>query len=114
MATGARFAGDATLLAHNGRRFDMPFIRESCARHKLSVRPVSFIDSMDLSKKLWGGRSHNLDDVMTRLGLFADGSRRHDARGDVQILAKAVHRMWSQLGHDFKSYLRFSFYRYVR
>lgn len=98
----SRFAGDATLLAHNGRRFDMPFIRESCARHKLPVRPVSFIDSMDLSKKIWGGRGgHGLDGVMARLGLSANGSRRHDARGDVQILAEAVHRMWSQLSADF-------------
>jgi DNA polymerase III alpha subunit (gram-positive type) len=98
----SRFVGDATLIAHNGKRFDMPFIRESCARHELPVRPVGFIDSMSFSRKLWGGRGgHGLDAVMSRLQLSASGARRHDARGDVQILAEAVRRMWRQLTPDF-------------
>ena len=99
----SRFVGDATLIAHNGH-FDMRFIRENCTRCGLPVRPVSFIDSRAFSKKLWGGRGgHSLDAVMTRLRLSGNGARRHDARGDVQILAEAVRRMWSQLGADFKA-----------
>ena len=98
----SRFVGDATLIAHNGQRFDMPFIRETCARHELPLRPVGFIDSMLFSRKLWGGRGgHGLDAVMQRLQLSGNGARRHDARGDVQILAEAVRRMWGQLTHDF-------------
>lgn len=98
----SRFVGDATLIAHNGQRFDMPFIRESCARHGLPVRPVGFVDSMAFSRKLWGGRGgHGLDAVMSRLQLSSIGARRHDARGDVQILAEAVRRMWGQLTPDF-------------
>ena len=98
----SRYVGDATLIAHNGQRFDMPFIRESCTRHALPVRPISFIDSMAFSRKLWGGRGgHGLDAVMSRLQLSANGARRHDARGDVQILAEAVRRMWGQLTSDF-------------
>ena len=99
----SRFVGDATLIAHNGQRFDMPFIRESCSQHGLPVRPVGFIDSMTFSRKLWGGRGgHGLDAVMTRLRLSANGARRHDARGDVQILAEAVRRMWGQLSSDYQ------------
>ena len=99
----SEFAGDAVLIAHNGQRFDMPFIRESCARAQLSVRPVRFIDSMAFSRKLWGGRGgHGLDAVMARLQLRANGARRHDARGDVAILAEAVRRMWDQLCPDYR------------
>ena len=99
----SRFVGDATLIAHNGQRFDMPFIRESCARHRLPVRTVGFVDSMAFSRKLWGGRGgHGLDNVMDRLQLAAHGARRHDARGDVQILAEAVRRMWGRLCPNFQ------------
>ena len=98
----SRFVGDATLIAHNGQRFDMPFIRAACERHALPVRPVSLIDSIAFSRQLWGGRGgHSLDDVMARLQLSVPGTRRHDARGDVQILAEAVRLMWGQLSPDF-------------
>ena len=97
----SRFAGQSLLVAHNGQRFDMPFIRESCARHALPTRTVGFVDSMAFSRKLWGGRGgHGLDAVMGRLQLGLDGARRHDARGDVQVLAEAVRRMWAQLSPD--------------
>ncbi|PAW75377.1 MAG: hypothetical protein B9S32_18010 [Verrucomicrobia bacterium Tous-C9LFEB] len=100
----SQFAGNALLIAHNGQRFDMPFIRESCTREGLPTRSVSFVDSMAFSRRLWGGRGgHGLDNVMSRLQLTGDGHRRHDARGDVSILAEAVRRMWSQLSADFKA-----------
>lgn len=98
----SRFVGGATLIAHNGQRFDMPFIRESCVRHQVPVRQVAFIDSMAFSRKLWGGRGgHGLDAVMHRLELSSHPGRRHDARGDVQILAEAVRLMWGRLTGDF-------------
>jgi DNA polymerase III alpha subunit (gram-positive type) len=100
----SEFAGSGMLIAHNGRRFDLPFIRESCSRHGLSTREVGFVDSMAFSRKLWGGRGgHGLDAVMQRLQLRGDGVRRHDARGDVAILAEAVRRMWAALTPDFQS-----------
>lgn len=99
----SRFVRDSTLIAHNGQRFDIPFIRESCARHGLPVRTVGFVDSMSFSRKIWGGRGgHGLDAVMHRLQLSNHAARRHDARGDVEILAEAVRRMWRQLCPDFK------------
>lgn len=79
-------------------RFDMPFIRESCVRHGLPVREASVIDSRAFSRMLWGGRGgHGLDAVIERLGLSAQGVRRHDARGDVDLLAQAVRQMWQRL-----------------
>lgn len=104
LAAFSQFAGNALLIAHNGQRFDMPFIRESCTRESLPTRSVGFVDSMAFSRKLWGGRGgHGLDAVMDRLQLSGEGHRRHDARGDVCILAEAVRRMWSKLGSDFYS-----------
>lgn len=98
----SRFAGDSILVAHNGQRFDMPFIRESCARHALPVRTVGFIDSMTFSRRIWGGRGgHGLDAVMSRLQLSLRGGRRHDARGDVQVLAEAVRLMWGRISPDY-------------
>lgn len=95
----SRFSGDAILVAHNGRRFDLRFIHESCRRHRMPLREVPFFDSMTLSRRLWPeARSHNLDSVVARLGISGQGQRRHDARGDVQILAEAVRLMWSRLG----------------
>ena len=100
----SQFAGEALLVAHNGQRFDMPFIRESCLRHALPVRPVGFVDSMAFSRKLWGGRGgHGLDAVMSRLQLSLRGARRHDARGDVQVLAEAVRQMWGKLSTDYSA-----------
>lgn len=95
----SHFVGDgSTLIAHNGQRFDMPFIRETCARHRMPVRQVGFIDSCHFSRKMWGGRGgHGLDAVLQRCGLSAHGVRRHDARGDVHLLAKAVRHMWNHL-----------------
>lgn len=94
----ARFVGDGTLLAHNGHRFDMPFIQSACAKTRLATRPVPYADSIYLSKLIWGrGGRHGLDRVIDRLGLSRGTFRRHDARGDVGLLAAAVKQMWQQL-----------------
>lgn len=101
-----RFVGeeDATLIAHNGPGFDMRFIAQNCIRHGLPVRQTRVIDSRAFSRKIWGGRGgHGLDAVLGRLGLSSQGVRRHDARGDVHLLAQAVRMMWGQLVPDFQS-----------
>jgi DNA polymerase III subunit epsilon len=99
----SKFSGDSLLIAHNGQRFDVPFLRETCTREGLATRTVPFVDSMTFSRKLWGGRGgHGLDAVMERLALTGEGHRRHDARGDVYILAEAVRRMWGKLSCDYE------------
>lgn len=104
LADFSRFVGDATLIAHNGQRFDMPFIRETCQRNSMPVRQVSFIDSISFSRRLWGGRGgHGLDVIMSRLSITGAGVRRHDARGDVAILAEAVRLMWEKITPNFAS-----------
>jgi len=94
LAQFARFAEDATLVAHNGSRFDMRFIRAACVRHGLAMREVEFVDTLTLARSLWGYRGpHNLDAIAERLGISTEGRCRHSALGDVQILADAFLRM---------------------
>ena len=56
----------------------------------------AFSDSMLMSWQLWGrrGMSHGLDAVIDRLGVDADGLRRHDARGDALLLGRCVERIF--------------------
>ncbi|HZQ45405.1 MAG TPA: 3'-5' exonuclease, partial [Verrucomicrobiae bacterium] len=73
----SRFAGESTLLAHNGRRFDMPFIRAACSKSALPTRPVNYADSIYLSRQMWQStRRHGLDAVLERLRLDTLGHQR--------------------------------------
>ena len=99
----AGWAGEATLIAHNGLRFDSKFLTATCHRHGLPAREVHSIDSIHLSKMLFGkvrGTGHSLDHLISRLRLNANGIRRHDARGDVEILGLAVAGLWQRLELD--------------
>lgn len=103
LADFARFTGPATLIAHNGKRFDAKFLEATCRRHGLAARPVDCIDSIQLSKLAFGksrGTGHSMDHLMTRLGLGQGNFRRHDARGDVEVLGEVVARLREQLGLD--------------
>lgn len=99
----SEWAGEATLIAHNGLRFDSKFLTATCQRHRLPVREVPCIDSIHISKLLFGktrGTGHSLDHVKSRLGLRDTRFRRHDARGDVELLGQAVVCMCQRLGLD--------------
>ena len=99
----SQWAGNATLIAHNSKRFDSKFLAATCQRHGLPTRPADCIDSIHLSKLLFGktrGTGHSLDHVKSRLGLEETKLRRHDARGDVDLLGRAVVSMCQRLGLD--------------
>ena len=97
----ARFVGArAGLIAHNGHRFDSRFMDATCRRHGLGTRPVHSIDSIHLSRRMFGtarGIGHGLDRVLSRLAISRVGAVRHDARGDVALLGRAVEVMWNSL-----------------
>ena len=95
-------SGD-TLIAHNGKRFDSKFLDATCLRHGLPARKIDCIDSIHISKMLFGrtrGTGHSLDHVKSRLAIRETTLRRHDARGDVDILGRAVVEMHRRLGLD--------------
>jgi DNA polymerase III subunit epsilon len=99
----AKWAGESTLVAHNGLRFDSKFLAATCQRHRLPTREVQCIDSIQLSRMLFGstrGTGHSLDHLKQRLGLRDTTLRRHDARGDVDLLGRAVEEMSRRLGLD--------------
>lgn len=99
----SQFVGSAKLIAHNGHRFDSKFLSATCARSGIATREVAAIDSLHLSRRLFGtarGTGHGLDRVVERCCIAKDGIARHDARGDVELLGLAVEVMWQRLGLD--------------
>lgn len=97
------YVGNSILIAHNGQRFDARFLAAACERIRVASRPIELIDSIHVSKRIFGttrGLSHSLDAVLTRTKVTAIEGRRHDARGDVSGLAQAVERMWRKLNLD--------------
>jgi len=103
LAQFSRFVGDSVIMAHNGHRFDIKFLEATCRRHRTPTRTIQSIDSISLSKRLFGttrGTGHSLDRVMQRLGLSVSKYQRHDARGDIMALADSVKIMWQRLGLD--------------
>lgn len=101
----ARFVGaDCGLIAHNGHRFDSRFLDATCRRHGLATREVRSIDSLHFSRRLFGtarGTGHGMDRMLARLGVNAKNDEaRHDARGDVALLGRALEIMWERLGLD--------------
>ncbi len=106
----SRFVGDSTLIAHNGFRFDSKFLTCTCVRSRVETREVPCIDSVWLSKAVFGnqrGIKHGLDVVVDRLGIRSN-VRRHDARGDVELLGLAVAHFWQhlKLPHDAAGFRR--------
>ncbi len=94
------YCGDSVLVAHNGHRFDIPFLEHTCARFRLATRQARYFDSIALSRAVWrqrGGISHALDSVRSRLRVRTGSRQRHDARGDVSILAECVLKMCARL-----------------
>ncbi len=97
------FCSDSLLIAHNGHAFDVPFIRSACGSSLANSREFRYIDSMHLSWLTWGReryRSHSLDAVVSRLQIKSGHVRRHDARGDVTLLAQCVVRLVERLDRD--------------
>ena len=99
----SQFVGNAKLIAHNGHRFDSKFLSSTCARHGVATKEVPAIDSINLSRRLFGtvrGTGHGLDRVLSRCCISQGRIARHDARGDVELLGLAVEVMWSKLKLD--------------
>ena len=99
----SQFANAAKLIAHNGHRFDSKFLAATCLRRGIATKEVPAIDSINLSRRLFGttrGTGHSLDRVLSRCGISKEGFARHDARGDVELLGLAVEIMWQKLELD--------------
>jgi DNA polymerase III epsilon subunit family exonuclease len=103
----SEFCSTGTLVAHNGHTFDMKFLSATCHRERCPTRRVHYFDAMHASWQLWGrqrGVSHSLDHVKDRLRISTRGLRRHDARGDVEILARCLLALMHRLDHERNTY----------
>ena len=112
----SNFCGDAILVAHNGHVFDMRFIRSVCIKNHCPVRTVRYLDTMHVSWRLWGrgrGVSHSLDRVRGRLRVSTKGLKRHDARGDVEILARCLLKMLVHLADEKEGCAISTFYGFL-
>jgi len=109
----SKFCNTSLLVAHNGHAFDIPFLHRATRRARRGLRPVSYIDSMHISWQIWGrgrGISHSLDNVVSRLRVPSGDVRRHDARGDVLLLARCVVALLEQMKRARRAF-RLSVYR---
>ncbi|WP_290668228.1 PolC-type DNA polymerase III [Kosmotoga sp.] len=91
-----RFLSGRILVIQNAP-FDLSFLNyyaEQLGLPKL-LNPV--VDTILLSRKLFRGR-HNLDLILARLNILAEG--RHRALGDVILTAKAFVKMAAMLGEE--------------
>lgn len=91
-----RFLSGRILVIQNAP-FDLSFLNyyaEQLGLPKL-LNPV--VDTILLSRKLFRGR-HNLDLILARLNILAEG--RHRALGDVILTAKAFVKMAAMIGEE--------------
>ncbi len=85
------FAQGRALVAHNAHSFDMRFVKETAARHKIAVNNT-YIDTLPLAGALYTGlKNYKLDTVTKKLGVPA--FNHHRADDDARALALAYIKM---------------------
>ena len=84
-----KFIGSEPLVAHNAP-FDIGFLTHYCARYDLPPLRNSIIDTLDLSRRVFGPDTrHNMDALLARLGIRYDRSKRHRSVTDAYLTARA-------------------------
>lgn len=83
----------ATLIAHNAR-FDVGFLNAELLRCKPSRGPLQdhvggVIDTLELARKVFPGKTLSLNQLCARLGIDTSHRDRHGALLDAQLLARA-------------------------
>ena len=83
-----KFVGDSALVAHNAP-FDKKFLQAEINKCGTNLPIPKFVCTLRMSRKLYPAeRSHNLDNVASRLGVGMVEEDRHRALGDVKITAQ--------------------------
>ena len=83
------FVGDATLIAHNGVAFDLPFLNAELAAAGLAPLKNDIIDTMLIARKKYPGSPASLDALCSRFGIDL-GERQAEGHGallDSKLLA---------------------------
>ena len=78
------FAGDSTLVAHNGR-FDLSFLQESLFRHGIELWKGKTMDSIAIIKHAYPGLpSYSLQNLQRHFSLGTEDGQAHRAFTDVE------------------------------
>ena len=81
-------------VAHNGDRFDVPFLQAGLDRAGITWEPGRTVDTMRLASKAWHSKekgAHKLETLARRFEIPTPDA--HSARGDVETLRK----LWEHL-----------------
>ncbi len=89
---------DIPLVAHNGKIFDMPVIRECCKYYGMEIPKLKYFDSLEVARKTWPKlESHKLTD----LGRFFEIEYlAHDALEDSRTCGKIIKLAAEKFGVD--------------
>ncbi len=84
------FVGDATLIAHNGKAFDLPFLNDELRAAKLRLMDNDLIDTLLMARKKFPGSPASLDALCARFGVDTKQRERdgHGALLDSRLLAE--------------------------
>ena len=99
------FAGDAQLIAHNGKGFDLPFLNAELANAGLRTLANDLYDTMLVARRKYPGAPASLDALCARFGI--DTTKRekdgHGALLDSRLLAAVYIELTggAQAGLDF-------------
>ena len=85
------FIGDRDLVAHNGVRFDLPFVRRVARDLRLPVPRNSLFDTLALARRLFPGERVSLEKLIDRFGVHAES--RHRALDDCRCLGEVFRKM---------------------
>lgn len=77
------FAASATLVGHNIRRFDFPFIVDHYRRASLPLPANNLLDTLELSRQHLRLPNHKLGTIARHFGLSTEGA--HRAAADVAM-----------------------------
>lgn len=82
------FIADSVLIAHNGIKFDLPFINARLEANKIEKINNAIIDTMQLSRAINDMNSHRLASVCKKFKINYDEEKAHRALVDCDFLLK--------------------------
>ncbi|MHA7872545.1 MAG: DNA polymerase III subunit epsilon [Hyphococcus sp.] len=84
------FVDDAELIAHNGVKFDLPFLQAELERAKLPALENELTDTLLMARRKYPGAPASLDALCTRFGIDTKERERdgHGALLDSRLLAE--------------------------
>lgn len=84
------FVGDAELVAHNGKGFDLPFLNDELRAAELPLIENDLIDTLLMARKKFPGSPASLDALCSRFGVDTKQRERdgHGALLDSRLLAE--------------------------